>query len=223
LSMLFLLLLLSTAHALSIHHRVFHPQGPQLQYVHRAQVSLDPSVSYSASSQDFHLSSHIQQLRESNLDLSKAYYQLALQRNEDASEAQWDVSSVKLCHLFHATSDTIILHAKEQHIHALDYFVSPVLHNGVCPTPKKKKKAAEIGAYIPLDKFNTTVIIETYRTPPLPDLRAPPALTTEGEPVTPVPEKSFIQKYWIYIVPMLIALLISGGSEEAQSQQRGQS
>ena len=94
--MLFLLLLLSTAHALLIHHRVFHPQGTQLEYVRRAQVSLDPEVSYSASSQDSDLSSHIQQLRGSNLDLSKAYYQVALQRHDDVSETQWDVSSVKL-------------------------------------------------------------------------------------------------------------------------------
>ena len=39
-----------------------------------------------------------------------------------------------------------------------------------------------------------------------PELRAPPPLTPEGQVVTPEPEKSFIQKYWIYIAGFLIVL-----------------
>ena len=39
-----------------------------------------------------------------------------------------------------------------------------------------------------------------------PELRAPPAVTTDGEPVKPVPEKTFLQKYWMYLVPLLIVL-----------------
>lgn len=32
--------------------------------------------------------------------------------------------------------------------------------------------------------------------------------------------KSFIQKYWMYIVPILIILMFSGGSEEQQPEKK---
>ena len=37
-------------------------------------------------------------------------------------------------------------------------------------------------------------------------LRTPPPLTAEGEPVKPEPEKTFLQKYWLYIVAAMFAL-----------------
>jgi hypothetical protein len=37
-------------------------------------------------------------------------------------------------------------------------------------------------------------------------LRTPPPLTQDGEPVKPEPEKSFLQKYWMYIAVVLLAL-----------------
>jgi hypothetical protein len=42
--------------------------------------------------------------------------------------------------------------------------------------------------------------------PHRPELRTPPPLTAEGQPLQPIPEKSFIQKYWIYILVALGAL-----------------
>ena len=39
-----------------------------------------------------------------------------------------------------------------------------------------------------------------------PELRSPPPLTPEGQVVTPEPEKSFIQKYWIYILAFMVVL-----------------
>ena len=41
---------------------------------------------------------------------------------------------------------------------------------------------------------------------PRPELRSPPPLTPEGQVVTPEPEKSFIQKYWIYILAFMVVL-----------------
>jgi len=35
----------------------------------------------------------------------------------------------------------------------------------------------------------------------------------------PVPEKSFIQKYWFYIVAGLLALVLAGGGEEEPSKK----
>jgi len=39
-----------------------------------------------------------------------------------------------------------------------------------------------------------------------PELRTPPPLTPEGEVVQPVPERSFLQKYWMYLAAVLVAL-----------------
>lgn len=39
-----------------------------------------------------------------------------------------------------------------------------------------------------------------------PELRPPPPLTPEGQVVTPEPEKSFLQKYWIYILAFFVFL-----------------
>ena len=39
-----------------------------------------------------------------------------------------------------------------------------------------------------------------------PELRQPPPLTPEGQVVTPEPEKSFLQKYWIYILALMVIL-----------------
>lgn len=40
-----------------------------------------------------------------------------------------------------------------------------------------------------------------------PELRQPPQLSETGQPVAPAPEKSFLQKYWMYI---MLALLLFG-------------
>jgi hypothetical protein len=39
-----------------------------------------------------------------------------------------------------------------------------------------------------------------------PELRAPPPLTATGDPVVQVPEKTFLQKYWLYLVIALGAV-----------------
>ena len=39
-----------------------------------------------------------------------------------------------------------------------------------------------------------------------PELRSPPPLTPEGQVVTPEPEKSFLQKYWFYILAVMVVL-----------------
>ena len=98
---------------------------------------------------------------------------------------------------------------------AIDYSVSPVPQNGVCAEASTGKYPAH----------NASVVLMSPRMPPLytcsivfvnlpdccirvfrPELRVPPPLTPEGEPVAPVPEKSFVQKYWIYMVVVLGAL-----------------
>ena len=42
--------------------------------------------------------------------------------------------------------------------------------------------------------------------PSRPELRVPPPLTAEGKPVPPPQEKSFVQKYWVYMLIGLVGL-----------------
>lgn len=96
--MFLLLLCLPLANALSIHHRLFHPKASPFEYALRAQLSLDSVQPFSPSlSED--ISQQIRNLQELNLDLDDAFYHIALQRDGDQSDTQWDVSSVKLVRL----------------------------------------------------------------------------------------------------------------------------
>lgn len=38
--------------------------------------------------------------------------------------------------------------------------------------------------------------------------------TAQGEGDEPVPEKTFVQKYWIYAIPLVLVLVMSGGGEQ---------
>jgi len=144
-------------------------------------------------------------------------YQVSLERSGDRIESQWDLSSVKMCHHYFATSEFVYLHTLDSDAttpHAIDYFISPVPHNGACP--KSKPKSFQTLAR----NVNTTVILKSPSLPPLPSLKTPPPLSTEGEPIAPIPEKTFLQKYWIYIVGFLLVTLITGGGPEEGQKKR---
>ncbi|KAG5357595.1 hypothetical protein CJU90_6435 [Yarrowia sp. C11] len=57
------------------------------------------------------------------------------------------------------------------------------------------------------------VIITTAQTAPEAAVREPVQLVN-NEILKDEPEKSFIQKYWMYIVPILLLLLLGGGAPE---------
>ncbi|KAJ7929910.1 hypothetical protein B0H13DRAFT_1595801, partial [Mycena leptocephala] len=119
-------------------------------------------------------------------DRQGALYQVALELDGDARPGQWD--AVSACHLHQATTETLILHATHSgRPYALDYFVAPTPHNGACP--KKLKASTPLLSFASnIASLNTTVEVRLPRLPPLPELRVPPPLTPEGDPVVPVPE-----------------------------------
>lgn len=47
------------------------------------------------------------------------------------------------------------------------------------------------------------------------DPKNPIKVGADGKVIAPPPEKSFIQKYWIYIVPVLVIMMMGGGEEAA--------
>ncbi|KAK7470501.1 hypothetical protein VKT23_001927 [Stygiomarasmius scandens] len=220
--------LLAYASNVNVYHRVLIPNVPQSSFIERGVLdtstsSFQPSPSFSQHFSQF--AERLQDLISNNdVDTESVLYQVALERKG----GEWDVSSVKLCHLPFISSDSIILHipdhATDSYPYAIDYFVSPVPHDGSCPKFSAKDSgltAAMLSSFSKnADKINTTVSLISAGLPPLPQLRTPPPLTPTGEPVQPVPEKSFLQKYWMYIAALMIALLLSGGAPEEEQSGR---
>ncbi|KAH9482376.1 hypothetical protein JR316_0004476 [Psilocybe cubensis] len=219
---------LSVANAaeLVLHHRVFHPDLPSQQYRKRSTVSLDTATAEHVPTFAQDLAAFADAVRTLDRD-AEVLYQVALEHEGDSSEALWDYSSVKACYLSKATADTILLHlpsGQDNSPFAIDYFVSPIPHDGSCPQTKSKTSspASSLKAFSnKVQRLNSTVLLRQPTTPPLPELRAPPPLTPEGQVVKPVPEKSFIQKYWMYIVAVVLVLAVGSGPEEPEQPKRG--
>ncbi|KAF9008946.1 hypothetical protein BDQ17DRAFT_1301160 [Cyathus striatus] len=234
---LFLLLHLAAASAthLRLLHRVFHPLLPHQSYLERATLHVsndDLSVHPVSSLRDDVL--HFSQLLNTpGVDTSDALYQVALQHPDDKSDAQWDISSVKACHLGQATAQILLLHSSshEQVPFTFDYFVSPISRDGSCVSSKKLKNSndqSRLTEYATrafadnIQRLNISLVVQHPAFAPSPELRTPPPLSRDGEVVQPAPEKSFLQKYWMYIAAVMIALLMTGGPEEEQPRRPAQ-
>lgn len=65
------------------------------------------------------------------------------------------------------------------------------------------------------------VTLESIPNGPDPVLNDPIVVNPDGQPPVEEQEKTFLQKYWLYLLPIAILLLTSGGGGEEQ-QQGGQ-
>ncbi|KAF8556990.1 hypothetical protein OG21DRAFT_428207 [Imleria badia] len=212
-SLFITLLLVSFANAHSeirVQHRVVHPNLPMTPWSELGTVALPSlhSISPLGSpatlvSSDTLLDDLVQSVDPT---VEGAMYQVALERPGVADDV-WPTSVVKACHLPGSTSAHITIHFSPTGLpFAVDHFVSPVPHDGSCPAHDTRKSYPALNATVTL----------------IPELRTPPPLTAEGEPIAPAPEKSFLQKYWIYMVAILGVLLISGPTDEPAGNSGGQ-
>ncbi|KAF9247333.1 hypothetical protein BU15DRAFT_38950 [Melanogaster broomeanus] len=198
---------------ISIQHRVVHPNLPITPWSELGTVAIPPLQSLSPlgtpvkfTPSDSLLDDLVEFAETIDPTLEGALYQVTLER-PGVSDGVWPVSVVKACHVPRSTSSSLNIHFSASGLpFALDYFVSPVPHDGSCPSPSETRKL--------YPAHNTTVKLVAPRQPPQPELRTPPPLTPQGEPIPPVAEKNFVQKYWIYMVIVLGALLISGPADE---------
>ncbi|KIY74083.1 hypothetical protein CYLTODRAFT_448288 [Cylindrobasidium torrendii FP15055 ss-10] len=188
-----------------IYHRVSHPDLPQSKFQLRGQVTLDslpPALVASASSAS-DLSAFTEALGTYSSD-PRTLYQIALGSSFE------QISSVRYCHLGPKSSESIVLRSSisaPTAYYALDYFVTPIPHDGSCPSPLS----------VPTIAFESTnVTIQTAHFPPLPELRGQPVQAAAAQQVgedgspKPVPEeKTFLQKYWLYIAAALVMLTFS--------------
>ncbi|KAI9574694.1 hypothetical protein HD554DRAFT_2049235 [Boletus coccyginus] len=203
-----------------VKHRVVHPNLPVTSWSELGTVALPSlhSISPLGSSatlipSDTGFRDLVQFTESVDPIVEGAMYHVALER-PGVTDDVWPTSVVKACHLPGSTSAHITVHFSPSGLpFAIDYFVSPVPHDGSCPPPNTRKS---------YPAHNTTVILMSPRQPPQPELRTPPPLTAEGEPIAPAPEKSFLQKYWIYMVLIFGVLLISGPVDEPAGNSGGQ-
>ncbi|KAJ4481702.1 hypothetical protein C8J55DRAFT_512348 [Lentinula edodes] len=218
---LLILAVCAAASNVNIHHRIFVPGAPELPFVERGVIDnlrFQPSSTLSQHWLDFETALE-DLLSTPEVDLGRVLYQVALEREG----ADRDISSVKLCHIPLITSESIILHtphlAQNNAPYAINYFVTPIPDDGACPRLGSGLVSLP-SPFQALSKLNTTIIHKPATQPPQPQLRTPPQLTAEGAPVQPPSEKSFVQKYWMYIVAVLFALLMTGGGPEEEGQSR---
>ncbi|KAF9226593.1 hypothetical protein BS17DRAFT_492648 [Gyrodon lividus] len=203
---------------ISIQHRVVRPNLLTTPWSELGTVALPPSHSISPLGTPATfipsaslLDDLVEFAQTVDPTMEGAMYQVALQRL-GVPDGVWPVSVVKACHVPGSTLSSLNIHFSASGLpFALDYFVSPAPHDGSCPSETHKSYPAH----------NTTVKLTSPRQPPLPELRTPPPLTPQGEPIAPVPEKSFVQKYWVYMVIVLGALLISGPTDEPSGSGGG--
>ncbi|KAG6911221.1 hypothetical protein DXG01_003088 [Tephrocybe rancida] len=206
-------------------HRLYHPSETQGNFQERGLVSIaqNSTVSFQfAPTFADDVSSFAEDLQAVK-DKDLLLYQVALEREGDSSEAQWDVSSVKACHLVGSTAETIYLHATDIHSpkpYSLNYFVSPIPHDGACPKPRFMNSSKKGSNIVSFAQVNTTVVIKGSHAPPVPHLMTPPPTTSQGEPLTAMPEKTFLEKNWMYLVGGLLMLVLVGGGEEEKPKKQ---
>ncbi|KAG8946688.1 hypothetical protein FRC04_011466 [Tulasnella sp. 424] len=175
------------------------------------------------------------------------FYQVALQRAEEDTPDMWDVQSVRLCHVPFSTSDTFVLHLSPSAKSVIDregesksfddrnlvewfsYYVDPVPRDGSCSpatlgpsgssssnTNKRKKPQPPA----PLLSNSTVEVRDVVFTPKV-ALRPPLPMSSTGEPIKPPPEKSFLQKYWMYIGAVMLVLAVAAPPESEEGPDNG--
>ncbi|KAI9000959.1 hypothetical protein BD414DRAFT_380298, partial [Trametes punicea] len=187
---------------LRLAHRILHPSLPAAPFTDRATLLLSgsgPSVAARLVPSETFADDWLDYARTAE-GLKDALYQVALEHPGGSDQPQWAVSSVRACHLPHSTSESFTIHIDQNgNPFSLDYFVGPIPHNGACPRRSRKASGAQSSPVELKPIANTTVALRSPSFPPLPQLRVPPPVTAEGKPVEQPREKSFLEKYWMYI------------------------
>lgn len=131
---------------------------------------------------------------------------LSLQTSDDIDYVS---SYMKACSLLESNmSDDITIHA-DQSGHVLGISILPM--RGICT------KTADQIADMDLATFNTTVTLSLVVPGPAPDTQAYLDKIEEEKlqkKANGADNRSFFAKYWMYIVPVVLFLMISGGQDQ---------
>ncbi|CAG8611335.1 9034_t:CDS:2, partial [Paraglomus occultum] len=136
-------------------------------------------------------------------------YFIKIVDNENTEQSY--LSFTKLCLLWASKfEDEIIIHLdSSNNLYHFDYYTAVDHCNGTEMDDAR---------------FKTTVQTIKSIPGPRPKLHGPVPVAEDGTVIGPPPEKSFIQKYWVYILPLILIMLVnSAPPEEGREGQGGQS
>ncbi|CAG8453104.1 2688_t:CDS:2 [Ambispora leptoticha] len=198
-------------HKYTIYHKLSYPEST---FKKRGQLTLIPSRSvakYSPADNENDASLTLTDSLNSQNDNDTILYHIKLVDEQDPNKSF--ISFTKWCLLLTSDfEDEIIIHLdKDSNLFHFDYYTTQPL----CTASSDAYKNVPS-----IPKFKTTAQTIKAVKGVRPKLAKAAPLRPDGTIETPPPEKSFLQKYWIYIVPLLIVLLFGGGPEE--EGQRGQ-
>jgi len=136
-------------------------------------------------------------------------YQLAIER-PGLEGSLWPKVGVPACRFTKNAVEIISILAhidSEEVIHISHYTSAPI---EACSDPS-------VGGVIRLSDPETVTV--NFRKPDRPDpprLHQPPVVkfSDDGSEIKPPPEKTFIQKYWFYAIPIVFMIMTAGGGEE---------
>ncbi|GAA5955305.1 hypothetical protein JCM3765_003276 [Sporobolomyces pararoseus] len=161
-------------------------------------------------------------------ELGGVRYEVSIRKIDQGSEEAGFVS-IPSCQLFSKSPGTtlnekIVLHSSTSSSPS----GSPTSFNGfqystsgetACKLSEAERSKTQFGIS---GKENLEIeirqafIIPTPILPEQVESKTPVQLDKQGKVIPPPKPKSFIQKYWLYIVPVLIVLMMGGGPEEEQ-------
>ncbi|CAD6906202.1 unnamed protein product [Tilletia controversa] len=206
-------------------------------------TSLEPYLPPSASYEDLLLSSGSSgSVRDGPIGRAEQaqalsdYYQLLLVQGTGAeaigrSQAEdGPLTSVKKCHLVSSSAtlrDELVLQlassisGRSRRPTAIAYSIPGlILGSDACPLLESGPYAKR---WTELEGVNTTLRVGSPVFAAEPPLRAPIPVKQDGTPDTPPPEKSFLQKYWMYLLPILILMFIPSEAEHSGSAEHDSS
>ncbi|KAE8218560.1 hypothetical protein CF319_g7587 [Tilletia indica] len=205
-------------------------------------TSLEPYLPPSASYEDLLSSGSGGSVRDGPIGKAEQaqglsdYYQLLLVQGtgteaaRQADDEAGPLTSVKKCHLVSTSStlrDVLALHlpssiaGRSRSPTAISYSVPGlVLGSDACPLPQSGPYAKR---WTEVEGVNTTIRVGSPVIAAEPPMRAPIPVKEDGTPDTPPPPKSFLQKYWMYLLPLLILMFIPSEAEHSGSAEHDSS
>ncbi|KAG8900776.1 hypothetical protein FRB99_005766 [Tulasnella sp. 403] len=205
------------AESLNVYHRLLVPDDRITPFSTRGTIEVSDAtglVFRPAESATRELKTWLAQTQDNPASFEQGFYQLAVQLRKQDGPEDWVFQSVRWCHVPISTTDVISLQkASDSGYYAFDYYVAPVPRDGSCPSGQAGNVANVLS--------NTTVALRDVNYPPVTILRRPVLLSETGEPIKPPVEKTFWQKYWVYIIGgVLVLLLAAPEPEDMQNRQR---
>lgn len=190
---------LSNAEVMQLKEAAYQPDAGELWY----QVAIAPSTSTEPL---LSTSVRLCHLRQSHPDLPSLDDELALTtRNTAITGLSYRILDITLsassCPLTTtAKMQAIKEEAKRQRQRQLSR------RRGSAPPPPPPTT--------PPFNFKTQVVLKEVAKAPVPGLKQALPTNEDGTVVQPVPEKSFLQKYWFYLIPIAILLIMPAGDED---------